>query len=296
MATLVLGVVGTLVAGPIGGVLGALAGQQIDQAIIGTPRREGPRLEELKVTTSSYGAAIARQHGRMRAPGTVIWATDLVESSSSDNGVTLYSYSVSFAVALSSRPIRDIGGIWADGGLLRGAAGDLKVGGAMRLYDGHGDHPPDPLIASDKGADCPAFRHTAYALFEDLQLGDYGNRIPALTFEVIADDGGIEIAEMLSPLDTEFFADRPLTGLEGFSVEGGRLADMLSAIHAAYPLALDAGGDGLSILPADAVPGDPPLLPEPAAGTQESFGEYAGLVRRREATPAEIPDALRYYD
>ena len=54
MATLVLGAVGTLVGGPLGGALGALAGRQIDGAIIGSPKREGPRLDELKVTTSSY--------------------------------------------------------------------------------------------------------------------------------------------------------------------------------------------------------------------------------------------------
>ena len=47
--------------------------------------------------------------------------------------VTTYSYTASFAVALASRPIAGIGRIWADGNLLRGAAGDLKTGG----HDAH---------------------------------------------------------------------------------------------------------------------------------------------------------------
>lgn len=302
MATLLLSAVGTLAGGPIGGAIGALAGRQIDQAIIGSPHREGPRLKELGVTTSSYGTAIPRHHGRMRAPGTIIWATDLAESSESTGGkgqptITTYSYSVSFAVALSSRPILALGRIWADGTLLRGAAGDLRVGGTMRLYDGHGDHGPDPLIASDKGVDCPAFRHLAYAVFEDLQLADFGNRIPALTFEIIADEGEIALADLLAPLSEPVAVRRSLPGLKGFSVEGGPLAGTLAALDAAWPMALDAGGDGLSILAADAVPADPPLLPEPAAASDgESFGQAGGTLRTRGTAAAEIPDALRYYD
>ena len=204
MATLVLTAFGSLL-GPVGGTIGGLIGQQIDHALFGS-KREGPRLKELSVTTSSYGTAIARQHGRVRASGSLIWATDLAESSESTGGkgqpsVTSYSYSCSFAVALSSRPILDVGRIWADGNLLRGEAGDLKVGGAMRLYPGYGDHIADPLIASDKGAECPAFRHTAYAVFEDLQLADFGNRIPALSFEVIADNGEVQLVEIVEALE-----------------------------------------------------------------------------------------------
>lgn len=205
MATIVLSALGTVFGGPVGGALGALFGRQLDRAIVGTPSREGPRLKELAVTTSSYGTPIARQHGKVRAGGTLIWATELAESSESTGGkgqptLTTYAYSASFAVALSSRPIHGIGRIWADGNLLRGAAGDLKTGGAMRVYDGHGDQPVDPLIASDKGALCPAFRNIAYVVFEDLQLADFGNRIPALTFEIVADEGPIALADLLEPV------------------------------------------------------------------------------------------------
>ena len=31
----------------------------------------------------------------------------------------------------------------------------------------------------------PAYRGVAYVVFEDLALGDYGNRVPQFTFEVI---------------------------------------------------------------------------------------------------------------
>src|SRR6476469_6052570 len=115
MATLLLTAVGTAIGGPIGGAIGALAGHSIDGAVMGGGKREGPRLKELAVTTSSYGQPIARHHGRMRAAGPVIWATDLVEHNTKGVGkkgqpsATAYAYSSSFAVALSSRPIASVG-------------------------------------------------------------------------------------------------------------------------------------------------------------------------------------------
>ena len=112
MATLVLTAVGSAIGGPIGGAIGSIIGQQVDQNILFRPRgREGPRLQELAIQTSSYGTQIPRIFGRMRVAGTVIWATDLKESRSREGGgkgrpsTTIYSYSASFAVALSSRRI-----------------------------------------------------------------------------------------------------------------------------------------------------------------------------------------------
>ena len=220
MATLVLTAVGTAIGGPLGGAIGGLIGNQLDHAVLGGGRREGPRLKELGVSTSSYGSPIPRQHGRIRAPGTIVWATDLIERRGTSGGgkgkpsVTSYSYSVSFAVALSSRPIIGLGRIWADGTLLRGATGDLKTGGSLRLYTGHGDQPLDPLIASAE-PNCPAFRGLAYCVFEGLELADFGNRIPALTFEVIADEAPVTMQALLEPLERPVTLARPLDGLPG---------------------------------------------------------------------------------
>src|SRR3546814_13132789 len=76
----------------------------------------------------------------MRVAGTVIWATDLNENKQKSGGgkgrpsVTSSSYSVSFAVAISSRPLLRVVRIWADGTLLRGLAGDFTAErGAFRL-------------------------------------------------------------------------------------------------------------------------------------------------------------------
>lgn len=303
MATLVLTALGTALGGPLGGAIGGLIGNRIDHAIIGGTNREGPRLKELGVSTSSYGSAIPRQHGRMRVAGTIVWSTDLVEHKDKNGGgkgrpsVTTYSYSVSFAVALSSRPIVGLGRVWADGNLLRGSAGDLKAGGSLRLYSGHGDQPLDPLIASAEPT-CPAFRGLAYCVFESLDLSDFGNRIPALTFEVIADDGQVTIDSLLEPLSEPLALARPLDGLQGFSNEGGPLSQALASIDQLYPIAGDAGGASLSLGAADAVPADVPTLPEPAAAADDgqSFATATGQTSRRQPDASEIPDGLRYYD
>ena len=111
MATLVLTTLGNAVGGPIGGAIGAVLGNLVDRRMLGTAR-EGPRLTELAVQTSSYGTAIPQLFGTMRVAGTVIWSTDLRETRDRSGGgkgqpaTTAYSYSASFAVLLSARAIR----------------------------------------------------------------------------------------------------------------------------------------------------------------------------------------------
>lgn len=302
MATLLLTAVGTLVGGPIGGAIGALAGREIDALVFKPGAVEGPRLTELAVSTSSYGMPIARHYGRMRVAGSIIWATDLVEHRESHGGgkgkpsTTTYSYTASLAVALSSRPIAGIGRIWADGQLLRGAGSDLKVGGAMRLYTGRGDQPRDPLISAAEGAGrCPAFRDLAYVVFENLALADFGNRIPALSFEIFADSAGIALGDLAGDLIEDFAAPLPLTGLAGFSQEGSA-ADSLAMLGPLYPLIVDVSGEEM-VVSADPLGAVPLDLPDAALAEGEGeFGGKVGYVGQREAASDPAPAVLRYYD
>lgn len=302
MATLVLSVVGTLVGGPVGGAIGALVGRQADALLFRPGARQGPRLRELAITTSSYGTAIPKHFGRMRVPGTIIWATDLSERREKHGGgkgkpkYYTYSYSNSFAVALSSRPIAGIGRIWADGSLLRGAAGDLKVPGTFRFHTGHGDQQPDPLISAAEGAaDCPAFRGLAYAVFENLQLADFGNRIPSLSFEVFADEGDLDLAVIADGAIAGIDANVPLPGLVGYSSEGS-LLDALATLDPVYPMDCDAGGTSLVLVP-ERLQQAPLVLGEPAlAGDDASFGGAQGFARQRAPIRPDRPGLIRYYD
>ena len=301
MATLVFSAIGTLIGGPVGGAIGAYIGQQVDSAIIGGPNVQGPRLNDLSVSTSSYGAAIPRHFGQMRVAGSIIWATDLAEHAQTQGGgkgstsVTSYSYTSSFAVALSSRPLKGIGRIWADGVLLRGAAGDLKVGGALTFYPGDHSQMPDPTIAGNEGAACPAFRGTSYVVFENLDLTNYGNRIPALTFEVFADTCELSLAQLFDGELDGVSADDPLPGIAGFSCEG-TFKDTLAKFQPVFPMSCNANGDSITISPQLLQP-LPIALSAPATSeTRGDFGGQSGFSRKRAALPQDPPRILRYYD
>jgi len=256
MATIVLTALGTAIGGPLGGAIGGLIGNAFDHAVLFKPKgMEGRRLTEVQVQTSTYGSQIPKLFGTLRVAGTVIWATDLKETKHKSGGgkgrpsVTTYSYSASFAVGLSARAVRSVRRIWADGNLLRGAAGDFKTElGAFRLHLGGEDQAVDPLIAAAQGVDVtPGHRGMAYAVFEDLALADYGNRIPSLTFEVEADEGAVSIAGLAAELSAGALTGDGLGTVDGMAASGTDVSDALAPLADAFDLAFVAEEAGLGL-------------------------------------------------
>ena len=206
MATLLLGAVGTAIGGgfggailglsgaAIGGMIGSTVGSIVDSWIVSSlmpgQRIEGARMDSLRVTSATEGVVIPRLYGRMRIGGNIIWATDFreeVNTSRQGGGkgggpkvtTTEYSYYASFAVALCEGPITGIGRIWADGKPLDTSAITL------RWYPGDEAQGADPFIVAKMGAaQTPAWRGTAYVVFEELLLTEFGNRLPQLSFEL----------------------------------------------------------------------------------------------------------------
>lgn len=324
MATLVLGAVGTALGRPIGGALGSLIGQAVDQQLLGGGPKRGPRLGDLAIQTSAYGTMIPRIYGALRVAGSVVWATDLVETEQAVSGgkggsdMLRYNYTASFAVALSSRPAGGIGRIWADGKLLRGAAGDLKVPGALRLLGGGEAQAADPLIASIEGIMAPGFRGLAVAVFENLALAEYGNRIPMLTFELLGDAGAVTVGAILRDASAGVIASDNAVTLGGYSAHGGdRAAAVAPLIEFARVRLRDDGGilaDGgaVTVMPsasehgcsADGKAARTERVREPlgsvpgalALGFYDPARDYqAGLARTGEAgavRPVELPAAV----
>jgi len=186
LAQVVLSAVGQSVGGPIGRVIGSTLGRAIDNRVVGSlgpARQVGPRLETLKVQGTAEGAPMACVFGRARVTGQVIWAARFLEGKSKGRAgkggpkTVDYVYSLSFAVALCEGEIDGVGRVWADGRLM-----DM-TGVVMRVHRGGEDQRPDPLIEAVE-ADAPAYRGTAYVVFEDLPLGPFGDRVPQLSFEV----------------------------------------------------------------------------------------------------------------
>lgn len=261
MATLLLGAAGGLIGGalfgPIGAVagraLGAIGGSVIDGALLGGNRArrvEGPRLTDLDVMASTDGAPLPRVYGRARLAGQVIWATKLLEvkkeetqsiggkggSLSPKVTTTTYTYYGNFAVALCEGPVSRIGRIWADGKLV-----DTKRL-QLSFHLGGGDEAPDPWIEAKQGAiGTPAYRGVAYVVFQNLELTDYGNRLPQITVEVERAVGDLERqvkAVTMIPGATEFGYDtrtiRQVYSETSYGAENRHVTDYLSDFDAAF--------------------------------------------------------------
>ncbi len=182
------------------GVLGHAAGGLIDSQLgLGT-HVTGPRLDSLNVQDSRYGAGIPIVYGNARVAGNVIWSTDLIQTQhnstvsggkggalgGSSVSETTYTYSVHCAVGITLGPIGGINTIWADSTIIyqNGVWSSGLIDGAT-IYTGTTTQTPDAFMQSMLGSgNVPAYRGLAYIVFENLQLANFGNRLPNLTFEV----------------------------------------------------------------------------------------------------------------
>ncbi|MBV2361319.1 glycoside hydrolase/phage tail family protein [Thalassococcus sp. CAU 1522] len=210
MATILLSAAGAAIGSSVGGsvlglsmtavgrFIGASLGRAIDQRLMGSGAEavETGRIERFRLTGAGEGAPIAQVYGRMRVGGHVIWSTEFREHVKKKRGgggggkgapeqptVKTYSYSISLAVALCEGEIAGVTRVWADGVEL--SSDDLT----MRVYLGTRDQQPDPKMEAVEGAGTvPAYRGTAYVVFEDLQLDRFGNRVPQFSFEVLRPD------------------------------------------------------------------------------------------------------------
>lgn len=304
MATLVLSTVGTLVGGPLGGALGALIGRTIDQTVLFRPKdREGPRLTDLAVQSSQYGSPFGEAHGRARIAGTVIWATDLKERRIREGGgkgrpgMTRYSYSVSFAVALSSRPTTGVGRIWAEGNLLRGADGVFTSETGFRLHYGLGDQPVDPLIASAEGvATCPGYRGLAYAVFEDMALEEFGNRIPSLTFEVLGDAGDADMGGIVARADVIAAAWDDLPAVTGAGLIAETRREVLQTLATGFPLVLTESSGQLQAIPRETQEAGPAVIARSNLLSRSQDDADLSFFAHRRIAPRTDALALRYYE
>ena len=198
--------IGQALASSAASTIANFAASSVSSLIFGPRKRrvEGPRLENFQVQASTEGAPMLRVFGRARVSGQVIWAANFKETISQEveggkgnragtqTTTVNYIYSISLAVALGEGEINRVGRIWADGKPFD------RSGQTIRFYTGARDQLPDPVIEMLEGNEnAPAFRDTAYVVFEDLVLTEFGNRIPQFSFEIensldTDDENGLE--------------------------------------------------------------------------------------------------------
>lgn len=211
-------VVGGVLGGPAGASLGLALGSMTGQMLFAEdlPTIHGPRIGDSRISGASYGVPISQNWGTMRLGGNMIWTSGIEERKKkkkisgkggpSQSEVT-YTYFASFAMAFGAGTAKDVLRIWADNKLIfdsgvttlsqqsitEGVPVDMaftlpqprKYGLNFRFYPGDEEQLPDPVMSAHNGASVtPAYRGTCYIVFENLPLGEYGNRIPNITAEI----------------------------------------------------------------------------------------------------------------
>ena len=208
MATLILGAAGAAIGGSIGGavlgvsaatiggMIGSTVGSVVDSWIVSSlapgQRIEGARLDSLRITSSTEGAVIPRLYGRMRLGGNIIWATDFREETRTTSqgggkggGGRRASRPPSISTPPPSRSRSARGRSPASA-----ASGPTASRWTSPASSGAGiraTRTSCPIRSSPRRwarRTRPAYRGTAYVVFEELPLERFGNRLPQLSFEV----------------------------------------------------------------------------------------------------------------
>ncbi|MBF0562137.1 MAG: hypothetical protein HQL37_08975, partial [Alphaproteobacteria bacterium] len=203
MASLALGAVGAVIGSFFGAPgIGFMIGSSLGTLLFPAKGKtiDGPRLGDLTVTSSAYGAMIPVTFGTIRIAGNMIWTAGILETKTTSGGgkggatpsptLNTYSYSASFVIVFCKGPIAGVTRIWGDGKLIYDARTVntgvfYSSGSGITIHLGTETQEPDAHLQANIGIDAtPAFRGLAYIVFDALQLANFGNHIPNITAEI----------------------------------------------------------------------------------------------------------------
>lgn len=232
-------IVGGIVGGVIGfigggGPAGAVKGFAIGYGVGGVidppagPLIGAPRLNDKSFQSSAYGVSIPKIYGTEGIYGNVIYLEngkykEVVKTESQGKGgggaeVETVSYFATFAVALHDvQAGAVIRRIWLGGKLIFNASDtagsttavqSAKAAEGFKYYDGTQTE-PDPRIESVLGAgNAEAFVGTAYIIFYDLALAEYGNGLQGAPVKVevasIGEVGPVKVITSETPTNLIF--------------------------------------------------------------------------------------------
>jgi hypothetical protein len=205
---LVGGIVGSFFGYPqLGFVVGSLVGGLLTPA----EKTEGPRVDDLKVQVSTYGAGIPHVYGTERVGGNVVWSTPKIEKEETSGGKggepenTTYRYFVHMGIVLCETPtdgsVVSIVQMFQDGRLIYDARSGIPIESALasaenphaffNLYQGHADQLPDPIeeIYESGPGSVPAYRGVVRIRMNAIECP--GGRVPQFSF-VISSNAGLE--------------------------------------------------------------------------------------------------------
>lgn len=202
--------------------LGMVVGALVGAALTPKTKNSGPRLDDQKVTVSTYGAGIPSAYGTVRITGNTFWCTDKIENAqtlSSDGkggGTenTVYKYYVHMAIGLCAGPVVAIRKIWKDGKLIYDMGTGASIATAVAsesnpysrayLHTGEPDQLPDAFMELWMGGpgSVPAYRDLAYVLLQTVECP--GGQIPQFSFEVLVNGGTAQMVNLTDPADIPY--------------------------------------------------------------------------------------------
>jgi hypothetical protein len=173
---------------------------------------EGPRLQDLSVSTADYGTPLPNIHGASRVECLCFYVEKIREekhkTKTKGGKYTEYKYFGTWASLLADHEINAVLKVWLDrrlaydrtgttggpiaigsaAGALFGDDGSVKLGinGNWRVYYGTETQLPDPRMlatieAKEGPGTCPAYLGVAYMMFEEIPLEKFGNRLPQVS-------------------------------------------------------------------------------------------------------------------
>lgn len=321
------GVVGAVVGfivggGPQGAIYGAQIGMTIG-GIVDPPEGthvEGPRLQDKNIIVSTYGNAIPLIYGpENRLSGNVIWSTGLIETAEeeesggkggSSSSSTSYSYRMSFALALGEGVMAGVTRVWANSKLIYDTTGKTvpavdPVNGQI-VTKAHGTHsvfeelhfwPGTSTQVADSWiqahvADTPAYRNVAFIVLKDLQLEDFGRRLPNIEVEV-AGNAVANVASVVHDICRRVgVSDVSVAGLTD-EVRGLILARSVQASGALTPLAIaynfDIAEQSGQVRCVKRGAGMKGVVPVADMGAVEGADARTDPIKLEMVTPLELP-------
>lgn len=224
MARLVLATAGAAIGNAIlpgiGGQIGWALGSMVGGTFEPNQKSQGPRLNDLSVSGSSYGTAIPYVVGSPRVAGQIVWASakrEIATTQTQGKGggggqdYTSYTYEVDLLILLTDNIIQGITRVWSNGELVYStsstaiatllASSSTSRWARLTPYTGAATQLPDPTYEAAVGtANAPAYRGRGSVFIQGLQLGSSG-QLPNLTFEVCTATTAGSVTSTIGALD-----------------------------------------------------------------------------------------------
>lgn len=199
-------VIGAAIGGYFGGSTGAkwgwMIGSTLGAVFAPAQKTQGPRLTDMKVMGTEYGAPIPFIIGTVRTAGFLAWSskrreiatvTEVGKGPSQEQ--TDYTYEADCLFVLASNPTAGLVRVWDNGKLIYSMDNDADVDTLLAsdqtanwrritFYGGGDAQLPDPVYEAAVGpGNAPAYRSMTTVFIEGLQLGNSG-QFRNLTFEI----------------------------------------------------------------------------------------------------------------